>query len=318
MYFEVAAFKDLVTIHWRLSTDLPEPHRFTNENSATFDWQVLYIRVTENKLEAGFKGWENSDSQPPISSHIDMKAFEYLFSERYPISLGGMDQTKTNTILKGLNANGASFKGCIGETRIDGLLLPFFTQNELEAENLPTRDHFSLNSTKPEEGCILCFEPDCKNGGVCKNPSENYACECPLGYEKDDCSQNIDECLQADCKNNSTCVDGIGSYTCVCMNGYEGKLCEHEIDECESNPCHNGGNCTDLIADYKCECHEDYAGKQCDVLRLVTCENSPCKLGSTCQDGYSKFDVDLWCGIETNEVFSCRFLDRQQFHLHLS
>jgi protein crumbs len=187
-----------------------------------------------------------------------------------------------------LNANGASFKGCIGETRIGGLLLPFFTQNELEAENLPLRDHFSLNSTKPEEGCILCFEQDCKNGGVCRNPSENYACDCPVGYEKDDCSQNIDECLQAECKNNSTCQDDIGFYTCLCMSGYDGKLCEHEIDECESLPCHNGGNCTDQIADYKCECHEDYAGKQCDVLRLVTCENSPCKSGSTCQDGFSK------------------------------
>lgn len=291
MYFEIAAYKDLVTIHWRLSSDLPEPHRFTRENAADYDWNVLYIRVTENKLEAGWKGWETTDNQPPVSSHIDMKAFEYLFSGEYPVSLGGMDQTKTNSILKGLNANGASFKGCIGETRVGGLLLPFFNDAELDnPENPPpTRAHFSLNSTKPEEGCILCFERDCKNGGVCSNPSENYACNCPVGYEKDDCSQNIDECLQSECKNNSTCIDDIGFYTCQCLGGYNGKLCEHEIDECASMPCHNGGNCTDLIADFKCECHEDYAGKQCDVLRLVTCENSPCKSGSTCQDGFSRF-----------------------------
>lgn len=171
--------------------------------------------------------------------------------------------------------------------------MPFFLAEELHAENLPPRSYYSLNTTRPDEGCILCFEQDCVNGGTCKNKMTNYACECPRGYEKDDCSQNIDECLLSECSNNSTCIDEIGYYTCDCLNGYEGTYCEHEIDECASQPCHNGGNCTDLIADFRCECHEDYAGKQCDVLRLVTCENYPCKSTSTCQDGYSELIESL-------------------------
>lgn len=293
MYFEVAVYKDQVTIQWRFSNELPKPHRFTSENLAHYEWQILYIRVADNKLEAGFKGWETLDNQPAVMDTIDMKAFEDLFSGEYPIYLGGMDQSKTNAILKGLNANGAGYKGCIGETRIGGVLLPFFLAEELQGENLPARASHSLNATRPDGGCILCFEQDCANGGTCRNATTNYACECPLGYEKDDCSQNIDECLLSECVNNSTCIDEIGKYTCECLNGYEGRFCEHEIDECATQPCHNGGNCTDLIADFRCECHDEYAGKTCDVLRLVTCDNKPCKSSSTCQDGFSELNMKL-------------------------
>ncbi|KAG5680801.1 hypothetical protein PVAND_010286 [Polypedilum vanderplanki] len=296
MYFEIASYKDQLTVQWRLSTELANVHRFTRENSLIYDWNYLYLRVSENKLEAGWKGWETQDIQPPLSTHIDMKAFEYLFSGKYPISLGGSNPTRSNAIFKGLNLKGSTFKGCIGETRIGDLLLPFFPHSEIYTENLKPRAHYSLNSSRVDEGCILCFEQDCQNGGVCKNPKENYTCKCPIGYEKDDCSQNIDECLQSECTNNSTCIDGIGNYTCMCLVGYEGTFCEHEIDECKSQPCHNGGNCTDLIADFKCDCSEEYAGKQCDVLRLVTCENSPCRSGSTCQDGHN---------ITTGNNFTC-------------
>ncbi|CAO1412778.1 unnamed protein product [Diamesa serratosioi] len=286
MYFQLAAYKDQLTVQWRLSSDLPEPHRFTRDKPDGFDWNVIYLRVADNKLEAGWKGWETMvDPQPLISVPIDMGAFDHLFSGKYPISLGGMDQSRTNFIQ--LNEKGASFKGCIGETRVDGHLLPFFPYEEIYDEKFRARAHFSLNSTKPEEGCILCFEQDCKNGGMCRDPTGHYACDCLLGYERDDCSQNIDECLLAECQNNSTCVDGIGSYKCDCLPGYEGVYCEHEINECQSDPCHNGGNCTDLIATFECACTEDYAGKQCDVLRLVTCDNVPCKTGSTCMDGFN-------------------------------
>jgi protein crumbs len=295
MYFEVAVYKDQVTIQWQFSDDLPTPHRFTAENLQHYDWQVLYIRVADNKLEAGFKGWETLDNQPAVMDAIDVKAFEKLFSGKNPIYLGGMDNMKTNAIVKGLNANGAFYKGCIGATRIGGILLPFFLQEELMAENVPKRAYYSLNSTRPDEGCVLCFEQDCKNGGVCQKPSEIYACECPVGYEKDDCSQNIDECLQSECKNNSTCIDDIGFYTCECLNGYEGKYCEHEINECESNPCHNGGNCTDLIADFRCECHEDYAGKTCDVLRLV-------RIIHANQDQFVKMDIVRFILISLNSA----------------
>ena len=52
---------------------------------------------------------------------------------------------------------GAMFKGCLGETRVGNMLLPYFTHSEMYPENFRPRPHFQLNSTKPEEGCILCF-----------------------------------------------------------------------------------------------------------------------------------------------------------------
>lgn len=288
MYFEIAVYKDQVTVQWRLSSELPETKRFHNENSK-FGWETIYIRVQNDILEGGFKGWEDSlDPMPVISAKVDQIAFSELFSGRFLIYLGGMPQIETNAIPKGID-NGAVFKGCLGEARVGGLLLPYYRHSELYPESFRPRNHFRLNSTKQGEGCILCFQDDCQNGGICNNPSENYACECPAGYELDDCSHNIDECLTANCANNSTCIDLIANYTCRCLPGYDGTHCENEIDECLSAPCHNNGVCTDLVAAYSCACTEDYAGPQCDVLRLVTCENAPCKNGSTCIDGYSMY-----------------------------
>lgn len=327
MYFEVAAYKDQVTVQWRLSSDLPEAKRFIKENS-DFEWNTIQLRVSENSIEGGWKGWESPDGVPLISTSIDQRAYMQLFSGRYPVYLGGVPPLEANAVLlggaagmnggrnivddnyryennvngahastasmaaaaaaKGFN-EGAVFKGCLGEVRIDGYLLPFFPHKEIYNEIVLKRSHYVLNATKPEEGCVLCFQNNCQNGGFCSDPTEKYPCDCPPGYTDDDCSVDINECLQAECLNNATCIDGIASYTCKCMPGYEGEFCETEINECEPNPCHNGGSCTDLVAKYSCECTEDYAGPQCEVLRLVTCENVPCQNGSTCMDGYSKW-----------------------------
>lgn len=296
IYFEIAVFRNQVTIQWQLTTELPVQTRFTKDNK-DFGWHTIYLRINDNKLEGGWKGWEQphlNDPQPLLSAEIDANAYRHLFSGKFMIYLGGMPSMDSQLYLNSVNKNkGAIYKGCLGETRVGGLLLPFFSQGDIYKENFLLGQHFSLNSSVPEEGCILCIEQDCKNGGKCGNPAEQYACDCPLGYEKDDCSQNIDECLSAKCTNNSTCVDGIADYTCKCLPGYTGKYCESEINECLSEPCHNGGNCTDLLAEYKCDCPEDYAGSQCDILKLVTCDNQPCRNGSSCTDGYSRFYAKL-------------------------
>lgn len=290
MYFEVAVYKNQVTVQWRLSAELPETKRFTQEN-ANFDWQTVFISVQNSMLEGGFKGWEeaiDTSQSQIISAPIDQRAFQELFSGKYLVYLGGMPHIEGNSIPKGIDS-GAIFKGCLGEARIGGLLLPYFPHSEVYTENFRPRSHFELNSSKPDEGCVLCFQQDCKNGGICGNPSEVYACTCLAGYEADDCSVNIDECLTANCLNNATCTDLIANYTCNCLPGFEGRHCESEINECIPNPCHNNGICTDLLAGYSCECTEEYAGPQCDILRLVTCENMPCRNGSTCIDGYSEY-----------------------------
>lgn len=114
MYFEVAAYRDQLTIQWRLSQDLPEPHRFSKEKS-DFDWNVVSIRVLDNKLEAGWKGWESVvDPQPAVSVQIDMGEFSHLFSGKFPIYLGGMDQPAETNSIHGID-KGNSFKGKISE-----------------------------------------------------------------------------------------------------------------------------------------------------------------------------------------------------------
>lgn len=121
MFFEISAFKNQFTINWRLSSDLPEPHRFYKDDT-NFDWNAAYIKISDNKIEAGWKGWEESiDPQPLLTEPIDTSAFAHLFSGKFGIYLGGTGPT--NFIGKGLD-KGGSFKGCLGETRISGLLLP--------------------------------------------------------------------------------------------------------------------------------------------------------------------------------------------------
>lgn len=158
-YFEVAAYRNQVTVQWLLSTELPVTKRFTQENP-NFDWKTVFISVQDGVLEGGFKGWEESldalQSQS-ISAQIDQNAFMELFSGDNLMYLGGMPQIESTTIPKGID-NGAVFKGCLGEARIGGLLLPYFTHSEVYVDNIRPRPHFRLNSTKPEEGCVLCFQ----------------------------------------------------------------------------------------------------------------------------------------------------------------
>lgn len=157
MYFEVAVFKDQVTVKWRLSQDLPEIKRFHNENSK-FGWDTIFFRVSDGVLEGGFKGWQDaSDQLPAFSAAVDAAAFTELFSGKYMIYLGGMPQSDISTVPKGID-NGATFKGCLGEARIGGLLLPFFKHTEIYPESFRPRPHFQLNSSSPEEGCNLCFQ----------------------------------------------------------------------------------------------------------------------------------------------------------------
>ena len=37
---------------------------------------------------------------------------------------------------------------------------------------------------------------------------------------------DIDDCMENPCNNNGTCIDGIASYKCECPLGFEGQDCE--------------------------------------------------------------------------------------------
>lgn len=292
-FFEIGVNGGRVTVTWKLNQlHIGESGRFEKENTDG-EWSRIYLRAHGGKLEGGWKGWESMvDPTPGFSTDIDQAAFQELLSSSTQVYLGGMPETRQLRGSTQSSQQGSQFKGCLGEARVGDLLLPYFSNAELypptENVSIQLQAQFRLNTTKPKEGCILCFQADCKNGGYCNAPTEEYACTCQAGYEGDDCATDIDECLNTHCENNGTCINQVANFYCQCIPGFEGRHCEQNIDECAAQPCHNGGKCTDLIADYFCECPDDYTGPQCDALKQMTCENEPCRNGSTCENGFSK------------------------------
>lgn len=178
------------------------------------------------------------------------------------------------------------FKGCLGQIRIGEMLLPFFTTKEIYPNETYYDELFELDSnTKPDIGCILCYDSDCNDRGQCINGTNTYKCDCVKGYDADDCSVDINECENNQCQNGATCIDLVAKYECACAKGYEGEFCQVDINECNSDPCKHGGTCQDLIGHFKCDCPEGFVGKQCEAPLLITCENKPCKEGATCETG---------------------------------
>ncbi|KAM8705688.1 hypothetical protein ACLKA7_010053 [Drosophila subpalustris] len=291
-FFEIGVNGGRVTVTWKLTQlHIGESGRFEKENTDG-DWSRIYLRAHGGKLEGGWKGWESMvDPTPGFSTDIDQGAFQELLSTSTQVYLGGMPESRQSRGSTQSSQQGSQFKGCLGEARVGDLLLPYFANAELypptENVSVQLQAQFRLNSTLPEEGCILCFQVDCKNGGYCNVPTEEYACTCQAGYEGDDCGTDIDECLNTHCENNGTCINQVANFYCQCQAGFEGRYCEQNIDECAVQPCHNGGNCTDLIAAYECVCPDDYTGPQCDALKQMTCENEPCRNGSDCENGFN-------------------------------
>ncbi|XP_017140739.1 protein crumbs isoform X1 [Drosophila miranda] len=291
-FFEIGVNGGRVTITWKLTQlHIGESTRFEKEN-ADGEWSRIFLRAHNGKLEGGWKGWESMvDPAPSFSVDIDQAAIQYLLSSSTQVYLGGMPESRQSRGSTLSAQQGSQFKGCVGEARVGDLLLPYFSNAELyprtENVSVQLKAQFRLNTTRPDEGCILCFQTDCRNDGFCRAPSDEYACTCQAGYEGDDCSIDIDECLNTVCKNNGTCINKVADFVCQCPEGFEGRYCEQNIDECAMQPCQNGGNCTDLIAAYFCDCPEDYTGPQCNVLKQMTCENEPCRNESTCENGFN-------------------------------
>ena len=180
--------------------------------------------------------------------------------------------------------NSDYFRGCAGEVRIGNVLLPFFTEAELINNTVGNKFVISESANITKTECVLCYEHECQNSGVCNNPAEEFECKCPPGFNGTTCAENIDECFDNECKNGD-CEDGINSYTCRCDPGWIGEYCEIDQDECEEfQPCKNGGICTQTATPggYTCTCTDEYKGDNCQYLKVRTCKESPCSNGATC------------------------------------
>ncbi len=117
------------------------------------------------------------------------------------------------------------FRGCIGEIRVGGVLLPFFTEEQLVNSTAGRKFVVSQVSNVAASGaeCVLCYQHECANGGVCANPDTEFECRCPEGFEDPLCATNIDECVESECRNG-ICVDQVAGYKCECTIGWTGAL----------------------------------------------------------------------------------------------
>ena len=69
-----------------------------------------------------------------------------------------------------------------------------------------------------------------------------YRCECPQGYEGNQCETRVLTCADSPCFRNGRCHDKDNgrSYVCECPAGFTGLNCEKRVDKCTSLRCANG------------------------------------------------------------------------------
>jgi protein crumbs len=178
------------------------------------------------------------------------------------------------------------FRGCLGEVRIGGILLPFYTEAELVNNSAANTFVVEERGAELIHGeCLLCYPHECRNGGFCADPREQFECRCAVGFDGPTCEVNIDECVNHTCVNGR-CVDGINRYTCACDKGWAGDYCQQDLDECAEEPCQHGGVCqqTERPGDYTCTCTQEYKGKNCEEVKIKTCRERPCLNEGTCID----------------------------------
>jgi len=124
-------------------------------------------------------------------------------------------------------AHNGYFKGCLDEVRVNSLLLPFFTQEDLANDTSVERRFDVAQMTAIRIGCHgddVCGSPElCLNNGTCQDVWNAHVCDCAPGYNGTSCEVDIDECvLGHECENGATCVDAVASYSCTCAAGFSG------------------------------------------------------------------------------------------------
>ncbi|CAH4035209.1 unnamed protein product [Pieris brassicae] len=311
-WFSVGVYRGQAALQWRLG-GLPALRTLRTRNDA-LHWTTLRLTFVNQQIKGAFIDGEGRE-EVTLTDSIDVAAWQRLVT-RGVITLGGighartrphptattyMTDNTTETVWEYSegdefddNLNGEYFKGCLGAVHVGGLLLPYFTEEELfvgaAAALLAAQPYYALLSGSPwgwseGVGCVLCLEQECQRGAHCEDVRNSYSCACPAGYAGDYCQIDIDECENNQCQNGATCKDDVAKYLCLCPNGYDGVFCEHDIDECESSPCANGARCIDLPGAFECECGTEWAGPRCQRPKHRSCAHTPCS-HATCTDVY--------------------------------
>lgn len=160
--------------------------------------------------------------------------------------------------------SGGNLVGCLGLVEIGGLVLPYFSDSEMNLPR-PQIEHFSKTSGSPYLGCWgfkYCELDTCHNGGVCEDLFNLFKCHCPADWEGIKCEYSVNSCTSNTCVHG-TCRVVTGAYECLCDAGYTGKRCEVEVDVCADHKCGNGGTCLRGLKRYACLCPRNTTGPFC-------------------------------------------------------
>eukprot|EP00105_Crassostrea_gigas_P001767 XP_011414059.1 PREDICTED: neurogenic locus notch homolog protein 1-like isoform X1 [Crassostrea gigas] len=138
----------------------------------------------------------------------------------------------------------------------------------------------------------------CVNGATCGYTRGGYICKCPVGWQGENCDEDIDHCAISPC-NQGKCVNGEGSYSCECPSGWSGSNCEIDLNECETHsPCNTEGtsDCENIPGSYRCNCNAGYTGKYCEE-DIDDCLPNPCINGGECTNTMGSFTCQCESGL---------------------
>ncbi|XP_053479343.1 delta and Notch-like epidermal growth factor-related receptor [Ictalurus furcatus] len=166
-----------------------------------------------------------------------------------------------------------------------------------------------------------CYTNPCENNGTCsditqRHEGHDYTCNCPPGFEGQNCQSRVNHCTSEPCKNGATCTNTLNGPQCTCTEGYKGNVCEVRVDPCASGPCHNNGTCYLQAGGqgFSCTCSPGFTGHTCtqlvDFCSLNPCAHGICRNVGTsyrclCVPGYH----GLYCEEEYNECLSAPCLN---------
>ena len=200
-------------------------------------WQTLNIHFNGDRVDVKLNNAILPNVNPTItidskidklldflreSQHVIVGAFYQIDDDQDLISnVISAEDTNENEVeitagasITTLEMNNLTFedhyRGCMGELRIGGILIPYYTTTELVNDTASVRfDNLFRSQSVDTSECIVCFENECLNGGTCEQPQGEFECTCPKGYEDSLCSTNTNECLVNSCVHGE-CVDNIG------------------------------------------------------------------------------------------------------------
>jgi hypothetical protein len=118
------------------------------------------------------------------------------------------------------------------------------------------------------------FNP-CKHGKcVMNNETNDFECECNVGYMGPFCDLIRHPCDFKPCENGICEIVGDLYYKCLCKPNYTGVNCHIELKPCDSNTCLNGGKCKMGSSDLSMNGDADFVGCDCPANFTGTyCEN---------------------------------------------